>query len=280
MKLHAVVVLYNRSCQDSETCRALLKQGFADTGTVILYDNSETDFKNRDYCVKNGWVYLGGNGNQGLSRAYNQSLEYLSHGIDKHDLVCLFDDDTELPVKYSDVLKEYAARFPEIEVFIPVLTQKGRIISPWREVFGVFPKYYQSIDECRTSATERMLAFNSCMAVRFSAYSYFHYDERQFLDGVDYAFLREIRRVGKKIAVINCECEHGFSGGQSSNNVAALKRYNIYAKDFAVLYENEPIKFFLCAGKRAVHLCVQYQKIEFLKVFILLCRRRKRWGNG
>lgn len=69
MKLNSVfvlIVIYNKHCSESVTCRGLLN--IKDIN-VILYDNSVSDYKNRDFCKKYKWVFMGGEGNDGLSKS-------------------------------------------------------------------------------------------------------------------------------------------------------------------------------------------------------------------
>ena len=74
----AVVVLYNSTCSDSSTCKALQQTDLP--GQVLIYDNSTRDMGNKAQCEALGWTYLGGDGNKGLSKAYNACIDY-PHGI-------------------------------------------------------------------------------------------------------------------------------------------------------------------------------------------------------
>lgn len=46
MKFAAVVVVYNKSCADSLTCRALEQMALEDV-CVTVFDNSTSDFSNK-----------------------------------------------------------------------------------------------------------------------------------------------------------------------------------------------------------------------------------------
>ena len=55
--LYALVVTYNISCVDSQTCQGLsaLDQ---ENLHIIVFDNSVSDYGNQSYCQKKGWTYL------------------------------------------------------------------------------------------------------------------------------------------------------------------------------------------------------------------------------
>ncbi|MBQ8304496.1 MAG: glycosyltransferase, partial [Clostridia bacterium] len=100
MMVCAVVVMYNTYCQESPTCMALKK---TEKIRVIIYDNSTRDMGNREYCESLNWVYLGGDGNKGISKAYNACIDYIKEkGI--KGIICLFDDDTAVEPAYFESL--------------------------------------------------------------------------------------------------------------------------------------------------------------------------------
>ena len=84
MDIFAAVVIYNRSCADSETCRALAGCRVP----VLIYDNSTRDMGNEAWCREKGWTYLGGKGNDGISKAYNGCIDHLKQQ-GKQGYLCL-----------------------------------------------------------------------------------------------------------------------------------------------------------------------------------------------
>ena len=104
MEFAVIVVIYNRSLEESETAEALARFALRSTD-VLVYDNSEMDYGNAGICAARGWHYLGGLGNVGLSRAYNRCIEELD-AASFRGLVCLFDDDTELAPGYFKAMAD------------------------------------------------------------------------------------------------------------------------------------------------------------------------------
>lgn len=260
--IHCIVVVYNRQCADSKTCKCLMKEK-SDIFDVLIFDNSENDYGNREFCQQQGWIYLGGSGNQGLSKAYNQSVSYFIEE-NQTGYICLFDDDTALEKNYFQKLQAEIALHKGADILLPVLRQKEKIISPCR--LSSKGRYFESVEECTACPGDQLQAFNSGMIIKSEVFRNYRYDERIFLDGIDHAFLRDMRKDGKSIAVIPLQCEQEFSGGQRGTVEGMYKRFCIYAKDTKILYENSPATYWILVGKRALHLCLMYKKIRFMKV--------------
>lgn len=260
--IHAIIVTYNVRCGDSKTCQSLLRQNLHDFD-VIVYDNSVRDYGNRDFCVEYGWQFLGGNGNKGLSVAYNTAIDYLRRA-NKTGWICLLDDDTTLPDNFVQNMSEYADSSQSTDILLPILWQNGKIISPCRTQRR--NRYFRSVKECLASSPSELQAFNSCMTINLSVFSDYRYDERIFLDGVDHAFIRDMKCREKQIGIVPIECEQRFSGGEKVSHSSAVTRFRIYTKDSRILYESTPLCYWLIVGKRALHLTLMYKSFDFIKI--------------
>ena len=262
--IYALVVIHNSFCQESETCTSILAQK-TNADRIIIFDNSTSDYKIKDYCYFRGWDYLGGKGNQGLSKAYNQAIERLP--LNDDDWLCILDDDTTLPNNFFSTLGREIQFQKNVDIFLPILTQAGRILSPWNDAKTRINCFFSNKDDCLHADTKKILAFNSGMAIRLCVFREYRYDERQFLDGIDYTFLRTMRKTDHQIAVRDCCCEQHFSGNDKPKLNAALQRFRIYASDFRVLYEKNISEYIFIVGKRAAHLCLQYRSFDFFLIF-------------
>ena len=259
MSFAAAVVIYNTACQDSPTCRALEKLSGI---TVLIYDNSTRDFGNREYCEKSGWVYLGGQGNLGLSKAYNACIDYLK---DKPvaDMLCLFDDDNDLEPAYFDALEK--AKGKGGRIFVPTVFAGGSLISPCILHQGHKVQMFGSEEEARAYTGENLSAINSCMAIDLGIFDDFRYDENIFLDGIDHNFTQAMKARGEKITIIDYRCNHAFSGVETPPKASALVRFKIYAKDYAYILRDNKAAYYRLVGKRALRLTARYKTLAFLK---------------
>jgi len=127
MMIGVVVVLYNVAGKDSLTCRAL-RTIRDDDLQIVVYDNSTRDYQNRDYCRSLGWDYLGGEGNKGLSVAYNACISLLKENP-RIRYVCLMDDDTEVKPEYFQLVKTLKPEEKE-GVVVPLIKAEDKLISP------------------------------------------------------------------------------------------------------------------------------------------------------
>ena len=265
MELAVIFVVYNRRVAETEIALALNRLADA-PGRICVYDNSDRELGNRAECEKLGWRYLGGDGNVGLPKAYNACIDTLERdGFT--GTVCIFDDDTELVPDYFARLVEAAERQPECSIFFPILRAGERIVSPQIIHANQRAAFYVTEAECLASDGKDRYAFNSGMAVCMDVFRRVRYDERLFLDGVDYAFLRECYGQGMTASVLPVTLQHGFSGAQRPDYPAALARFCHYAADFAVVLADNPKGYRYLVGKRALHLALIYHKSTFLRVF-------------
>ena len=265
MTFGAAVVVYNTFCGDSPTCQAL--QALTEVPlSVLIYDNSTSDFGNRAYCEKMGWVYLGGTGNVGISKAYNACIDYLTNGHET-DLLCLFDDDTHLDPSYFTALQQACEKGQE-KIFVPLIYAAGNLMSPCLldENHRVTPFADGQDALCYTG--NALSAINSCMALRTELFSDFRYDENIFLDGVDHHFALTMRAKGEKIRVFSYRCDHAFSGAEKPPFQSALVRFRIYSKDYGYILRNRKRSYLRLVGKRAVKLTLQYKSPVFLKTLL------------
>ena len=257
----AVVVLYNTRIEDSNTCNAL-KNIKNYNINVLIYDNSTKDFGNKASCEEKKWIYLGGCGNVGISRAYNACIEYLQKNS-KPNYICLFDDDTNLDEEYFECILSSAADKKSGKILVPFIYASGKLISPCILSKGHIAHRFSSEQEALNYSGDRLSAINSCMAIDMSLFDNYRYDENIFLDGVDHSFLVDMKSQGEKITIINYKCKHSFSGVERPPKEAAMARFRIYAKDYAYIFRKNKIAYLMLVGKRAIRLGLQYKTWDF-----------------
>ena len=258
--ISALVVVYNKRCEDSYTCKAL-KHINGDNIEVIIYDNSTKDMHNYDYCKECGWVYLGGDGNKGISKAYNACIDYLKQK-EKSGLLCLFDDDTKLQPEYFDLLQ---SSFDEDKkMYVPLILANDKLISPCILKKGHKVICFDDAQQALDYSGDELSAINSCTAIDLSVFDDYRYDENIFLDGVDHVFYVDMRKKGIKPYVFDYRCHHSFSGVEMPKLKSAVTRFKIYKKDYKYIFRNEKFYYFKLVGKRALSLCLKYKTLKCL----------------
>ena len=241
--IFALVVVYNKTCGDSEACRMLLR---ADPPVrAVVFDNSERDFGNREWCDTRGWAYLGGGGNVGLPKAYNTAVSHCL-GIDPEGVLCVFDE-------HADIL-------------IPILRNDGRILSPCLLRKDGSSGRFRSEEKLRAYRGKHLTAVNNALAVRLRVFRDFRYDERLFLDMVDHSFFREMNRRGRSYIILEGTEGHSISSHEHPSREAAVRRFEIFLRDVRVFLENLAAPRAFAVLRRTARLTVEYRSVVFIRM--------------
>lgn len=222
--IKALLVICNRVLTESETFRSLREIPGID---LLVADNSTRDQGNAALANAAGCRYFPMGENAGLSRAYNRVLDALAP--DFQGLLCLFDDDTTVPAEYFQSLREADAANPRREVFIPLVRDNTGILSPC-VIRGARVTRIRALQDLPAQGVS---AINSGMAVRLRVFTRYRYDEGQFLDYIDHAFLHDVTgfQADRLVLLQNVTLFQRFSGSSRVEPRAAKKRYRLLRKD-------------------------------------------------
>jgi len=257
LPIYALVVIYNKSCADSTSCQCL--QDFKGIN-VIIADNSTVINDNKEYAESRGWKYVSMGGNKGLSKAYNRGIML----VDKPNaIVCLFDDDTEISSDYFDLLTAKAVQEPDTKIFLPCVYDEIGLLSP-SIIDGLAVRRVSSVD---IIMPEHINGINSGMAIRADVFENYYFDERYFLDYIDHAFLRDMKRMGHRISFFNARLKQSFFDNSCVDIKSAINRFKIFRRDFKRFCGSscEGRRFYyreIINRKKAMYL--KYKKIKVL----------------
>ena len=260
---YAIVVLYNENGDNSRSLNNL-KKIINYNIKIVVVDNSSKDMKNEEFCRVHDYYYIPMGGNKGLSKAYNHTLSKLNvSGNDK--IIIWFDDDTDITQEYFDKLYEAVVKYPEIDIFAPVIYgQDGKIYSP-NQV-----RYFRNKQLKKPSGyilEKKFNAINSCTAVRAEVYDGYRYDERMFLDQIDHRFFEDQRMLNRRFMKLDTIINHNFSlKGENRNPEIAWRRYEIMIPDFMIYCERTTVRKLLGICKVlgwAIRGGIQYHSLKF-----------------
>ena len=261
-----IVVVYNKNCKDSLTCKSLEN---AKGVKVVILDNSTKEYGNETYCRKSDWVYINNNGNIGLSRAYNKGIEYLQSENFK-GYMCLFDDDSEFDANYFDCIakwKDHDCAADKKHIILPVVYSGETIISPCKIDENMRTSVFTSVDEAMGYSGCDITGINSAMAIQFSVFDNYRYDENIFLDGIDHKFMSDMKKSGCTVSVIDYVMKQNFSGNEKPSMDAALNRFAIYAKDMKYIMAQNMAGYKKLLIRRLLRLTVTYKSLSFIKKY-------------
>ena len=243
--LYVAVVVYNKKINEIasvENLRRLLAH-HSENIKIIVVDNSdkapfnELDDEEKMFISQNGVVYIKSDNNQGLSKAYNKAVKYALHEKKNPDssFVLFVDDDTVIPYAYFRriYLESKSARRQSdgVNVITGFVESDGRPMSP---VWGFRFRFSSKDYIVKPGIYNNIACISSGMAVRLSALKRIKgFDERLFLDMIDYTMLYNLgRRNLCKVLVVDEKLVQDFSGRSNQSRDAVEKRFEIYKKDF------------------------------------------------
>lgn len=256
MPVFLLIVIYNKDCCDKlPLYRRLLAEGC----TVIIYDNSTAVFHNDAVCRENGIVYLGGKGNMGISKAYNEAAAYCRNQSEE-GFLCLFDDDTAIPLDYIAEVKKYNGS--EKAVLLPMLYGGETLISPAILKSNYRCDFFPGPEAVKAYRGPSLTALNSGMVVSLKVFADYRYDERLFLDGIDHRFMDDMKKIGVPFYFLNCGLKHELSVLEKPSLKSALHRFHLFKNDIRI-YDEKRWRRILY--RRALKLSLQYRTCLFFK---------------
>lgn len=224
VRITALVVIYNRRCEESPSCEALRGDPCA---RAVIVDNSTEDNDNARYCARRGFGYVTMGGNMGLAKAYNRGIAWIKENTDATH-VLLLDDDTTLPDGFLTATASVIEQRPQASVFAPLVQDEQGLLSPCR-IDGL--RVTREAEPAVLTAPT-FTAINSGLTIDLSVFDDYAYDEGYFLDYIDHAFFRDMKARGVNFTVTDQTLCQRFAGNERGNKRAAIRRLRIFKKDF------------------------------------------------
>ena len=261
LKLFGIIVVYNKNVNESVAYQSLKAQKSLH---LVVCDNSTRDYGNRQIVETDGYQYADMKGNAGLSRAYNKALDMIfEHYSDTEGFVMLFDDDTYIPQEYFVQMKE-TLRKQKADIYLPIVKDEIGVLSP-----SMMKKYYchRAVGgEVWKIKKNEICGINSGMAISMDIFKNYRYNEEIFLDYVDHNFIRDMRKLDKKVEIVETYLEQSFSSNIFDLQ-KELARLDIYKKDINVYYKTgigNRFFFHYSMMRRKMKLALKYKKINVL----------------
>lgn len=257
---NALVVLYNKKCENSITLTKLLE--YKEKLNIIIFDNStNSDYinNNKEFSEKYKIKYYSQNKNIGLSKAYNYIIK--RKDILTGDYIIILDDDTILTDSYFQEL--FSLDISKFDIVLPKVISNDSMISPCKVI--------NDCRICKINLEEKinqykLSAINSGMIIKLSVYDQMLYNEELFLDYVDHDFMRQIRKNNSEIFVMNSSIFQNFSRDQVNSIDSEIFRFKIFKKDYKKYCLNCGKRFFyyLSITRYKIKKCIKYKTLKFL----------------
>ena len=228
------IVLYN--CNIDKICKTI-EEYIKKAKNIILVDNNSENIQTIETIIKNykNIILIKNSKNEGIAVALNQILKT---AYNKNvDYLLTLDQDSFLQFKYLEKMAEYinddvAIVCPEI---IDLNKKKNKIIS----------SEYQSVPRCITSGS--FMNLSVCKKIG-------DFDEKMFIDYVDFDYSKRITLAGYKIYKIkDCFLQHEI-GKRTTRKFLWIDVYPTNHSEFRVYYYFRNMHYYYLKFKKQMKL--------------------------
>ena len=271
------IVVYEKKVVDCETFISLDKALINEKILldVVVYDNSKIPdtqiiFYKKSYPRLN-IHYIHNENNPGLGIAYNEAAEF-GVGL-KKKFICLFDQDSDIPINYFDTFLNSTNKSPSLNLFVPTVTSNKIIISP--SSFYLGRSWVKNKKEVGLLNTRNHSIINSGSIIRLAEFNRLGgYEPSLPLDFSDHYFFYRYKRQNPHFFVMPVYLEHQLSTFFDKDYLKVFNRFKIYcdAATFFALNTKNTIALFW-AFLHSVKLSFIYRRITFIKYAISIFKK-------
>lgn len=254
---NTLIVIYNKTINESKACQCL---DFFKDINIIIVDNSTRINDNEKIARSRGWRYLNMGGNKGLAKAYNRAIEEINS---EDGILCLFDDDTEINKDYFNKLEEISRQEPETDIFLPLVYDEIGLLSP-SVIKGLAVK---RVNDPKDIPIDKINGINSGMAIRMKVFKDYRYDQKYFLDYIDHAFIRDMKKRNHHMTIFETILKQNFFANSNANVDDVVRRFQIFRKDFKRFCGDSisgRVFYFKEIMERRKEMYLKYRKISML----------------
>lgn len=267
-KLIVLVVLYKKTISASSTINRLLVQNkeLFDL-ELVIWDNSPTRSPEAEIsqlsAVFDKFQYVSTPENVWLSKLYNQVLR-----SNTYDYALLLDQDSELPDYYFDKLSAAILNFPHISLFLPIVMNNKKLVSPGSFVYFK-GKHWKKIKTGLISS-RNVLAITSGMVISIKVFlaHQMKFDERLNLYGIDTSFMLSFSKFEKQLYVLRVKFDHDTVLWSNPSADVMLSRFRNLKGTWPKILSGRPLALVLAyfySKAVSLKLAMKYQDVRFLK---------------
>ncbi len=265
-----VIVLYNRSLEDSTSVRSIKNLAFSIPFELFIWDNSldaiNSDNLNGLEAIVGPFHYIHTPENISLAVIYNE----VSSKIREDDFLVIFDQDSDfdanLFLKASNAIRDN----PDIDLFVPYVKLHGIIFSPGDHNY-IKGKYWKNLQIGRVIANNKV-AISSGMIIRNKYLIKFlpTFDNRLKLYGIDSDFVLAYGKRNEFFFVLDYNLGHHLSVNERESLEVKLFRFRDMCVATLIISKKKSWGHYLASYMYIIYLSIkfgiQYRSLKFLKV--------------
>lgn len=294
MQILAVIVLYKRAPEQSQTIQSLIQvfgrnPGLNDSVRVLLWDNSPVPAS--EVSLPFRFALRHGGHNVGTSGAYNHAME-LAESLSCSWLL-LLDQDTQVSEEFLQGMIRYGEQFEqvaEVATVVPFIFSHGALVSPRRMLR--FNRMQQIPVTFCGLCKDKAYAVNSATLLRVAALKEVGgYSDEFWLDLSDVYVFQALHRIGKHMYVASdLRVEHSIASMDFDKEMSPERYRNFLAAESAYIdLFLSPVERFAQLLRLFARTLRQYRRYEnkvfskiaweyFLqRLFLTRARRLGRW---
>lgn len=267
-KLIVLVVLYKKKISESPTISHLLLQNRALFEVeLVIWDNSPEPSPEQEVSGLAGefdkFQYISSPENVWLSKLYNQVLR-----SNTYDYALLLDQDSEFPEFYFDKLKIAVLGFPHISLFLPIVMNNRKVVSPGSFVYFK-GKHWEKIKTGLISS-KNVLAITSGMVISVKVFlaHQMEFDERLNLYGIDTSFMLRFSKFEKQLYVLRIKFDHDTVLWSNPSADVMLSRFRNLKATWPKILSDRPVALVLAyfySKAVSLKMALKYHDMRFLK---------------
>lgn len=242
-----IAILYKTSASDSLTVNSFIKLKLADNpgNYFVVWDNSPYKINSESDVKKllntENMEFIHTPENTALSKVYNYCLDK----YDFCDLICLFDQDSEIRQKDYDLyIDKVVTENPNINIFLPKIYSKEKLYSPGR--FWFFKGWhYKELSYGIHSDKFYTAVMSGCIArIQFLKANKIRFNEDLTLYGIDTSFFIDSRKFDSYYFVMETDFRHNLSE-ESLTGQKKKEQIKKYIKAYKIISKKKRISILI-----------------------------------
>jgi GT2 family glycosyltransferase len=237
--------------------------GYSRDFDYMVYDNYPL-YNNLNSFSDGHVTYIADYNNSGVSKAYNCAAE-IARNINKKYLLFL-DQDTKIDELF---FKKVSLLSPDNKLIVPILLNKGVVISPCKYVLGHGSSLSRKELNTGLNNLNRRSFLNSGTIINLEVFQKSGgYNEDLPLYFSDFNFFEKVRKNISEYYLLDSEFHHEMASNDESNLEEFLVRFEYYCIGAMKCYDGfwGKVMMFMNILFRGIKKTIAHKKIVFLNI--------------
>ena len=270
MKFLAVIILYNQNVGDCITLNSLniAAKKINICIDIIVYDNSEFE-ETYQWLFENLSLikYKRDSNNSGVSVGYNFALNIAN--LSGYKYLLLLDQDTDFSLNFIEEAVEAIIKYPDINIFSPVLTFNNIIYSPCK--YFLYRGWHFKNMSKGIKKIKHVNLLNSGLIINVKLLNNINgFNPKLKLYFSDFDFINRCKKFITQYYCLGTICYHQLGSADKSNFEKTVVRFRYYSEGAKIISQKKPLSNIVYGAMlllRALKLSIHFKAIIFFKIY-------------